>query len=160
MTFELYIQALKIGLLIILALAAYWDVRERRIPNWSAAAAALLSLAIVLQSQGPMEALWGFATGMAMLVAGYILYAIKWIGAGDAKLFAAVAILAGWDDLGLLAFYTVLSGGIIAAVMLAMKPKQALALITFRPIAEATEVPYGLAIAFGGVALVVLGQTV
>ncbi|MDE3165971.1 MAG: prepilin peptidase, partial [Acidobacteriota bacterium] len=46
------------------------------------------------------EITWHFASGGLMLALGFGLFALGWIGGGDAKLAAATAIWLGFDELG------------------------------------------------------------
>jgi prepilin peptidase CpaA len=76
------------GILAYLALATYWDLRERRIPNRLSALAFLAALAIAPTGAGAglSAALLGAAVGVAALLAPFLLQAV---GAGDVK-FAGV----------------------------------------------------------------------
>lgn len=135
---------------LVLGVAALSDVRHRRIPNWTVVALIGLYAVLVaaLGGHGLVSALE--AAGLA-LVATVALYALKVIGAGDSKLFTAVAFFAGLGYLPLLVVATTLAGGVIALVSLASRPRRALAMFTLRGKGDwGRGVPYGLAIAVGG----------
>lgn len=135
---------------VVLGFAAASDVRHRRIPNWTVLALiALYALPVIaLGGHGLVSALE--AAGLA-LVTTVALYAFRIVGAGDSKLFTAVAFFAGLGYLPLLIVATTLAGGVIALVSLAARPQRTLAMITLRGKGDwGRGVPYGLAIAVGG----------
>jgi len=102
--------------------------------------------------------LWAAANGGAGLASaavagaiafavGYGLYVFKVIGAGDAKLFAALALFAGLSHLPLFALATVWTGGLMALVSLAAKPRRAMIMFAMRGQGEhGRGIPYGVAI--------------
>ncbi|MDF2368635.1 prepilin peptidase [Sneathiella sp.] len=101
------------GLVLI---AALWDVFSRRIPN-------LLPLIIaglyLLQASiaGDWSSLpWHLLCGMGVLVVGIMIFALGWLGGGDVKLLAALALWAGPDHLVLLLLMTCFAGGALALV--------------------------------------------
>lgn len=77
------------GVLVYVALATLWDVRERRIPNWLSALAflAALTVAVSADGMGLRSALLGAALGLGALLIPFVFGAV---GAGDVK-FAAAA---------------------------------------------------------------------
>ncbi len=132
-----------------LLLAAITDIRTRRIPNWTVGLVAIGAIAAALVA-GDLAAI---GAGLLALLFGLILWSIRWIGGGDAKLFAAAATLAGWSNLANFAVLTVIAGGVLAILMLAMRPTSALAMLQLRAPVQSIQIPYGVAIAFGGLAL-------
>lgn len=79
----------------LLLLAAVTDARHYRIPNWICVAVAALFVVTAPFGMG-LEGMWPhFLVGIAVLGVGYALYALTGMGAGDAKLAAAIAIWAG-----------------------------------------------------------------
>ena len=84
----------------LLALAAGWDLASYTIPN-------LLSLVLIgvfvlfaaLTAMPLASAGWHGLSGLIGLTAGFTLFALGYIGGGDAKLFAAVALWLGFTDL-------------------------------------------------------------
>ena len=133
----------------VLIWAAVSDVRDRRIPNKA-----------VLSVLG-LFGLWAVANGGAGLasavVAGaiafavaYGLYVFKIVGAGDAKLFAALALFAGLSHLPLFALATAWTGGLMALVSLAASPRRAMIIFAMRGQGDhGRGIPYGVAIGVG-----------
>jgi prepilin peptidase CpaA len=63
---------------------------------------------------------WHLLAGLVGLVLGFVLFALGWIGGGDAKLFAAMALWFGFNDM--MAYAVVASicgGGLTLAIMMA-----------------------------------------
>ncbi len=56
--------------------------------------------------------------GAGGLVVGFLLFTRNWIGAGDAKLFAAIALWMGWPGAGEFAVVAALIGGVLAVSLL------------------------------------------
>ncbi|MGD9509897.1 MAG: prepilin peptidase [Geminicoccaceae bacterium] len=100
-------------LLTLLALAAWSDLRLRRIPN--ALPAAVAALWLVAAAQGSVEAVvFGFSVGAALLLAGIAVWRFGWLGGGDVKLIAALGLWAGPAHLDALLLGTGLAGGGLA----------------------------------------------
>ncbi|HEX6010902.1 MAG TPA: A24 family peptidase [Geminicoccaceae bacterium] len=100
-------------LLILLGLAAWLDIDQRRIPNRIVAAIALLWLPYALHSF-PARMPGSLATAAAVLALGMVVWRLRWIGGGDVKLIAALALWAGAKDTPLLLATIALSGGALA----------------------------------------------
>ncbi len=109
--------AIQILLIAVASTAAIIDLRETRVPNWLALAAALLGLAANLLTHalpGLLLALAG--AGLALLV--YVpLYLLRAMGAGDVKLMAALGAIAGPGHWVRLFLCTALVGVLLAAVL-------------------------------------------
>lgn len=102
------------SLVALLALAALIDVRERRIPNWLTGGVAALYPLYVLASPMPIAWLGALAVAAAVFLFGLVLFARQLIGGGDVKLIAAVTLWTGLDHLALFALITSLAGGGLA----------------------------------------------
>jgi prepilin peptidase CpaA len=77
------------------------------------------------------------------------------IGAGDCKLFAATALFAGMAGLGLFTLATAFAGGAIALVSILTRPTRGLVMLQLRGKGDfGRGIPYGVAIAVGGAAVV------
>jgi prepilin peptidase CpaA len=102
------------AVLALLALAALVDVRERRIPNWLTAGIAVLYPLYVLASPTPIAWMGALALAAAVFMFGFVLFARQLIGGGDVKLIATMALWTGLDHLVLFALVTSLVGGGLA----------------------------------------------
>jgi len=169
------------GLLTLLVLAALTDLRERRIPNWMTGGTAALYPIYVALSPTPVA--WIGALGLAVLVflVGLGLFAREIVGGGDVKLIAVMSLWAGLEQFVPFALVTALTGGALGMACLwcqrwngllqahltglgllapAGRPNaEASAPSSEPPAAESATgpitLPYGIAIAAGGVAVVV-----
>jgi prepilin peptidase CpaA len=151
---ELGSWAVAIALTAVLGWASISDIRARRIPNWTVLVTIGLFVPWALLHWGPWAA-WALVAGGIALVVGVALYAMGVTGAGDAKLFAAVALFAGLGHLAALALATALVGGLIAVVSLASRPRRALMIFTFRGKGDfGRGIPYGVAIAIAALLVV------
>jgi prepilin peptidase CpaA len=168
------------GLLTLLILAAITDLRERRIPNWLNGGVAALYPVYLLLSPVPVAWPGALAIGLVVAVVGLALFARELVGGGDVKLIAALSLWAGVDQFVLFALVTTLTGGIVgfaslwywrwgplihahlAGFGLAGADRGGTPIATVgqpEPSAPAlpapATLPYGIAIAAGGVAVVV-----
>jgi prepilin peptidase CpaA len=111
-------HSLNIGFLLLLLLVAAWsDIRTRRIPNVlvfpGAIAGVLLHALLPQEAGGPgvLSSLAGWGTGLALLLP---LYLLRIMGAGDVKLMAmAGAFLGAQETVGAL-LCVLLAGGVLA----------------------------------------------
>ena len=134
----------------MLVVAAGFDLRSRTIPNSLNLAIALLAIPFWWAtglSAWPDAALH---LGVAAFVFGAFagLFALGWMGGGDVKLVAAVALWLPWQAVLVLLVLMSLAGGVLT-----------LAMVARRKLAgheQEIEIPYGVAIAFG--ALWLIGQ--
>jgi prepilin peptidase CpaA len=106
-------------LLLIVCLAAVYDLRYRRIPNWIVLAGLALGLGVntfLFEWAGLRQSLYGL--GLAFLIY-FPLYLLHGMGAGDVKLMAAVGAIVGWADWLGIFFLTAIVGGLAAIALLA-----------------------------------------
>lgn len=94
------------------------DIRTMTIPN--RLNVVFLSLGIGYHAatggvNGGLASIAGAAAGLAPLL---VLYALKGIGAGDVKFFAALGAMVGMGDVLHIFMYAVLYGGLIGLIML------------------------------------------
>jgi prepilin peptidase CpaA len=144
-----YVVAL--GFSLVLLWAAVSDILARTIPNRSILSLLALFLLWTLAHKG-VGLGPALMAGVIALAVGYALYAFNVMGGGDAKLFAATALFTGLAYLPALALMTVLTGGVMAAVALAARPRRAILMFTVRGKGDfGRGIPYGVAIAIGGV---------
>jgi len=115
-----------------LAVAAWFDVRERRIPNALIVSGLAQAYAVALFDGGVPDAgraVLGAAVGMLAFAP---LFAFRLIGAGDAKLMGVVGAFAGAPALLPIIFYTVLAGGVLGIAALALNRAAASPLVHLR----------------------------
>lgn len=128
-----------VGLLIAVAVE---DIRRLTIPNRYCAAIALLYPIYVLTAPHGVDWIDGAIVGGVALAIGFLLFSMRLAGAGDVKLFSAVALWSGSHLLVNYIFVTTMVGGIIAIVMLIhrhlSKKRTASSRIGFRALASHT----------------------
>jgi prepilin peptidase CpaA len=111
---------------------SFFDVRERRIPNFLVFPAALAGLVLNLWSLG-WEGLGlgakGLATGFALLFFPYLVGGMK---AGDVKFLAAIGAFIGATDVLRALLATLLCYPLLAAVVLIREQKFKLTWLRFR----------------------------
>ena len=141
----------------VLVWAAVSDAIWRRIPNSSVLAVVALYAvwAVLAAGAGLVPALIAAAASLAI---GFVLFNFKVWGGGDAKLFAAVALFAGFAHIYTLILVTALAGGLMAIVSLGSRPMRAMVIWNMKGKGDfGRGIPYGVAIAAGGV-VVIWGQ--
>jgi prepilin peptidase CpaA len=139
--------------------AALRDATSYTIPNWMSLALVAAFPPAALALGMPLTALGlHLAIGVAALFVGMAMFALRWIGGGDAKLFAAAALWLGWPAVLPYLAVTGMAGGALAVGLLALRSVWLRPLVLggprwFARLAEPDEaVPYGLAIAVGALA--------
>lgn len=95
------------------------------------------------------------AAGALMLAVGIVMFSLGWVGGGDAKLIAGVALWLGFEQLLPFLVTMVIVGGGLAALLLMYRRfvPAGYAMMTVwseRLYAKETGIPYGLAIAAAG----------
>ncbi len=135
--------------------AAMRDLTSFTIPNWISIAAALVFVPAALVSGVSIGSLGVCAlVGVGALIAGVAMFALGWIGGGDAKLFAVCGLWLGWPAVIPFVIWTALAGGGLA-VMLLWSRRIAQPMVSRGPgwigrlMTPGGDVPYGLAIAAG-----------
>ncbi|HTM13639.1 MAG TPA: A24 family peptidase [Bryobacteraceae bacterium] len=113
--------AIRIFLEVLVILAAIWDVRTRRIPNWLTLSGVVLGVALntfLFEING----LWFSLKGLGVAFGVYfVLYLLHAMGAGDVKLMAAVGAAAGPGNwLGILVLTSV-AGAVAGLLLVAFK---------------------------------------
>jgi len=112
---------LTIGLLLsLLVIAAWHDIRSRRIPNvlvFPGAVAGVLLNTLLPQQMGGLgifDSLAGLGLGFVLLLPPYLLRAM---GAGDVKLMAMTGAFLGANGVAGAFMYVLLAGGLLALAM-------------------------------------------
>ncbi len=140
-------------------LAASWnDITSMTIPNW-------ISLVLVAGFFILSPFVWqGWAifgthllVGLACFSAGIAMFALGWMGGGDAKLLAATSLWWVWSDLFPYLFYTAMAGGVLALFLILGRKYMPAKVLTIgwmhRLFKDEKRMPYGLALAFGALAV-------
>jgi prepilin peptidase CpaA len=105
-----------------MATAAVTDLTRYEIPNWiSLVIVAAFIVGAAADSAGFKDFGWHVAVGLAVLAAGFMLFACHVFGGGDAKLLAAAALWFGPDDLARFIVYVAFVGGILGLVILCLR---------------------------------------
>src|SRR5688572_33199882 len=116
---------------LALVVASVWDIHSRRIPNKLVITLALLGVcysAVVLSPlAGASRALLGMVLGFALWIP---FYALRMLGAGDVKLFAAACCWLAPSQVFAAALLSALAGGILSVIGLVLA--HGVGLTTFR----------------------------
>jgi prepilin peptidase CpaA len=141
----------------LLLIAAGSDVATMTIPNWvSIALAAAFPVAALITGM-PLQAIGlHLLFGFLVLAIGFLMFQVGLMGGGDAKLIAAGAVWTGFGAFLPFALGTVVTGGVIALLLLMVrsrvKPAEARPAFVNRLLKPRGGVPYGVAIMVGGLA--------
>jgi prepilin peptidase CpaA len=146
--------ALAIYVLALLA-AGFSDLVRYEIPN--TVCLVLVAAFAPFAWSLPLAAVaWHVACGVAMLAATAVFFALRLFGGGDAKLLAATALWVGFENLASFILVTAIAGGVLGLLLLAVRrfaPAPAPGRWYGRLLGRGEGVPYGLAIAVSGLAL-------
>lgn len=170
-----------IALVLLVIAAAVIDVQSYRIPNWLTVGGMVLGLAwnTALAPDAFRGFLWTLAGLAVGLVAMLPFYAIKVMGAGDAKLMAMVGGFLGFPAILFAILFIFIAGGVVAVAfalsrrsagrmasnVAEVSRNMAFGLMTgVRPAVPLAagpsigKLPYGISIAIGTIAYVVAQQ--
>ena len=114
-------QTLFAGLLLMLALATFSDIKERKIPNALVMFGLLFSLifqCILSGMAGGLDWILGIGVGFLCFIP---LYVLRGMAAGDVKLMMAVGGFLGYPLIIKAVICVFLSGGVIAIVFVIIK---------------------------------------
>jgi prepilin peptidase CpaA len=143
----------------LVILAALTDLASFTIPNWISVALALAFAPAAFAAGVSLGAIGlSFAVGLGMLVAAAGMFALGWLGGGDAKLMTAAALWLGLKGLGPFVIFTGLAGGALALALLGLRSAwlrpytQAGPAWARRLATPGESAPYGVAIAVGALA--------
>jgi prepilin peptidase CpaA len=142
----------------LMAFAAAYDLTTMTIPNRLTGAVALTFVVVVLLCRLPMsEIAWHLAAGSLVLVVTFAMFAAGWMGGGDAKLAAGIALWLGFADL--LDYFVLASifGGVLTLGLLAARRYPLPAFLARLPWAlklhaPETGIPYGIALSVAALA--------
>ena len=146
----------------LLAWACAFDLRTRKIPNKLVLVIAVLGILYSLVARSPVagavQAFGGIATGLAIW---FPFYAVRMLGAGDVKLFAAASAWLGARTAVEAALWTALFGGAIALCVMMVNSGVVLMMLRVmhavrdpgslreEPVTRTRHMPYAFAITAG-----------
>ncbi|HTO41988.1 MAG TPA: prepilin peptidase [Rhizomicrobium sp.] len=142
-----------IPLIVLLLLAAGWDLASFTIPNFIQIGLILAFAAFFLTAGIPLSALGGhLLAGLLGLAFGFTLFALGYIGGGDAKLLACVSLWLGFTDLPAYVLLACVLGGALSLAILALRKLPLPSFFARQPwllrLHDPKEgVPYGVALA-------------
>ena len=146
--------AVFVGLLIAAALN---DLCVYRIPNWIVVVIVALYPVFVFSTELPIDWLYALAGAVGAFAIGFALFSFGFMGGGDVKLISATSLWAGPTHIVEFLLVTAIVGGLMSIIMVTpARLALASAFDTFglhrpREILLANVLPYGVAIAVGGV---------
>jgi prepilin peptidase CpaA len=150
-------QACLVSLLPILAiLAALKDLTSYTIPNWISLTLAA-AFAVVAVAGGMSLQVIGVhaAAGFIALLAGMVLFALGWIGGGDAKLLSVCCLWFGWPGGREFLLDTAVAGGAFSFLLIMARGQLVRPFLppltgwAGRLTTPGEPAPYGVAIALG-----------
>jgi prepilin peptidase CpaA len=107
------LNVLDVFIVLVGSLSAFFDMTQRRIPNWLIAIGAVSGLSIngFYGADRLFQSFLGLVLGIAILI---LPFAMGWIGAGDAKFFGVTGALLGVSLLPRVFIYSAFVAGLIA----------------------------------------------
>ncbi len=110
-------QGIRIGLFIIaLTVAAVFDMKWRRVPNWLTVGFLGAGVFMSLVLQGPKAAglsVLGSVIGLSVLL---IPFARGWVGGGDAKLLGSIGAWLGPEGVVYGSLFGAVAGGVLSGI--------------------------------------------
>ncbi len=146
------------GAILLLVAAAVWDAVTLTIPNYLVLAVLALYLASLSVNFDLASILFDVLAALIVFAVCFVLFALGWLGGGDAKLAPGAVLWAGYDGLPQFVIVMTLAGGVLAIVLwllrAALRPtaiEQARLPVVLR---WASPVPYGIAISAGAILVI------
>ncbi len=141
----------------LLCWAAFSDFLKFIIPNQVCVAVAALYPLYVLAAVSDVDWAGGIACGTIVFALGFVFFALRLTGGGDVKLLSAVSIWAGPTLVLPFLAVTAFAGGVVSLATLIrvlpgrLRPAGRIGFSMRETPAMRERVPYGVAIAVGGV---------
>lgn len=143
---------------VLVIIGALRDVTTMTIPNWVSLALIGLFFPTALAAGLPLETVgMNVGVGIAALLIGMVMFALRWVGGGDAKMMAAASLWLGLEGGTQFLLWTGIAGGLFAVfLMQARQWGQAYAMRApawvGRLLEPKGDIPYGVAICAGALA--------
>ncbi len=138
---------------LIMLTAAISDLMTMRISNLLSIALLAAFLGMAYYTNMPMETLlWSLACGLLVLLITFGMFAMNWVGGGDAKLVSVTAVWMGWSlILPYLAIASIF-GGLLTIFLLVFRRFKLASFLKGAAWAERLHrpkggIPYGVALA-------------
>jgi prepilin peptidase CpaA len=151
-------QLMFVAFPLALAYAAASDLLTMTIAN-RLVAVMLAAFALCLPLVGVTwhDALMHLAAGALVIGVAFGFFAAGWIGGGDAKFAAVIALWLGWNNLFDFTLYAALFGGALTLLILSFRRSVLPAFVIRQPWVQRLHdqkegVPYGVALAAAGLA--------
>jgi prepilin peptidase CpaA len=150
------VALLLLSILPCLVIAAgLYDLTTMTIPNWISGALIVgFFPAALAVGMPPMTVALHVGMAVAALVCGMLMFALRWLGGGDAKLMAAAMLWLGLTGSLMFMLYTAVAGGLFCLILMGLRAN--IGPFLFGAPAWATrllepkgDIPYGVAIAAG-----------
>lgn len=135
----------------LLLWAAGEDIHRLTISNWISLAIVGLYPIYVLSSPVPVAWPWSVAIAAVTLAVGFLLFALHLLGGGDVKLLSATALWAGPTFFAGFIMLTAIAGGVVGLAILVLRRRRMAPAANDGTLpAQPAVMPYGVAIAAGG----------
>lgn len=119
MTFWTYLQTALAILLLTAGVAN--DLRERKVQNQIVLAGLIVGLVFMTATQGLSGLLISVISFLTAIAAVMPLYLMRIFGGGDAKLFLAVSVLLGWQEVLVTLFASIVWGSLLGVFQVLLK---------------------------------------
>jgi prepilin peptidase CpaA len=139
---------------LCMLMAAFKDASVMLIPNWICLTVFALFLLITPFAWTDMS-IFGehLMVGSTVFAVGFVMFALGWLGGGDAKLLAATSFWWTWTDLvNYIGFVGIIGGALALFILLGrqyMPARIATSAWSYGLFKEEKKMPYGLALAAG-----------
>ncbi len=139
----------------LMVLSASMDFLTMTIPNLIPAALTIGYFVLAAECLPPHAVLYDVSCGLAILVITFAMFSVRWIGGGDAKLAAAIALWMGWGSILDYGLSASICGGLLTLGLLMARARPLPAILAqhtgvARLHDPETGVPYGIALAIAG----------
>lgn len=102
----------------LLLIGAVTDMKSRRLPNWLTASVFLLYFPYALMTPSPAPIVGALLVAGVCFAFGFSLFAFNFMGGGDVKLITGLALWAGADFIALFLLATGVAGGVMSLAVL------------------------------------------